>query len=195
MMQLARYDWPGNVRELRNVLERAVIVAGEGVVTAEHLPPSFGSYSGIRRSAPIFGNPAKSGPWPQLFMLMPFDLALQPVFEDHVRPVASQLGLTAGRADDIFSTGSIVQEIWSAICHALVVVADCTHRNPNVFYEIGIAHTLGKDTILIAQSENDVPFDLRHLRFIRYEFTPRGMDEFERKLRNTLESVRQALWR
>jgi transcriptional regulator with PAS, ATPase and Fis domain len=35
---LLRHDWPGNVRELRNVLERAVIVAGEGTIQLQHLP-------------------------------------------------------------------------------------------------------------------------------------------------------------
>jgi hypothetical protein len=37
-----------------------------------------------------------------------------------------------------------------------------------VFYEIGIAHSLGREVILITQSEQDIPFDLRHLRYIRY---------------------------
>ena len=48
MEQLKRYPWPGNVRELRNVLERAVIVAGEGVITTHHLPHDFGVSSGSR---------------------------------------------------------------------------------------------------------------------------------------------------
>jgi DNA-binding NtrC family response regulator len=42
------YAWPGNVRELRNVLERAVILAGEGTIQAMHLPPGF---AGARPSA------------------------------------------------------------------------------------------------------------------------------------------------
>ncbi len=40
--QFRRYSWPGNVRELRNVLERAVILAGEGTITPQHLPHDFG---------------------------------------------------------------------------------------------------------------------------------------------------------
>ncbi|MEK7755216.1 MAG: hypothetical protein AAB654_25045 [Acidobacteriota bacterium] len=140
-------------------------------------------------SQAIFGDPIKSRSWPQLFMLMPFAADLKPVFDDHVKKVAGRLGLSVGRADDFFSTDSIVKEIWSAIYHAVIVVADCTGRNPNVFYEIGIAHTLGKDTILISQSLDDVPFDLRHLRVIVYEFTPRGMADFEERLRATLGGV------
>ncbi|MDQ3816463.1 MAG: hypothetical protein M3362_02080 [Acidobacteriota bacterium] len=120
---------------------------------------------------------------------MPFLPALRPVYDDHIRKLALEMGLTVGRADDFFSTGSIVQEIWSAINQALIVIADCTGRNPNVFYEIGIAHTLGKNTVLMTQSIEDVPFDLRHLRVITYEYTPRGMVDFEHKLQSTLGGV------
>jgi DNA-binding NtrC family response regulator len=45
---LSRHNWPGNVRELRNVLERAVIIAGEGPITLAHLPHDFGSSAGSR---------------------------------------------------------------------------------------------------------------------------------------------------
>jgi len=43
-----RYSWPGNVRELRNVLERAVILAGEGTIARHHLPRDFGVPAGAR---------------------------------------------------------------------------------------------------------------------------------------------------
>ena len=77
-------------------------------------------------------------------------------------------------------------DIWSAIFLAYCIIADCTGRNPNVFYEMGIAHTIGKRIILITQDEEDVPFDIRAIRFIKYEFTPRGMKQLERKLTATL---------
>ena len=67
-----------------------------------------------------------------------------------------------------------------------VLIADCTERNPNVFYEIGIAHTLGKQVILIARSDDDIPFDLRPIRYINYKYTPRGMSEFEGNLQKHL---------
>ena len=134
----------------------------------------------------IFGEPKRSNTWPQVFVLMPFSPELKPIYEDHIKKVVLDLGLTVGRADDFFSAGSIVHEIWSAINAASIIVADCTGRNPNVFYEIGISHTVGKDTILITQSIDDVPFDLRHLRVIKYGFTPRGMSDLEMQLRLTI---------
>jgi len=42
MRRLEEYKWPGNVRELRNTIERAVILAGSGMLGEEHLPPHFG---------------------------------------------------------------------------------------------------------------------------------------------------------
>ncbi|MFH0988553.1 MAG: hypothetical protein V1799_00885 [bacterium] len=124
-----------------------------------------------------------------VFVLMPFAKNLLPVYEDHVCVLVKQMGMTVGRADDIFTTESVMEDIWNAIRACRLVIADCTNRNPNVFYEIGIAHTLGKKVVLITQSLEDVPFDLRHIRCIVYEFTPRGMAEFEEKLHRTLERL------
>ena len=78
-----------------------------------------------------------------------------------------------------------MRDIWSAIHAARVVVADCTGRNPNVFYEIGLAHAIGRQTILIAQSLRDVPFDLRSLRVIIYD--RKDMRTFEKTLLETIK--------
>jgi hypothetical protein len=141
------------------------------------------------RYSPVFGDPSRRIDWPQVFVLMPFSPELAPVFEDHIKKVATSMRLTVARADDFFTTESVIGDIWSAIFHALAVVADCTGRNPNVFYEIGIAHTLGRDTVLITQSKEDVPFDLRHLRYIQYDFTPRGTQALEKRLRETMATL------
>src|ERR1041384_1426345 len=92
---------------------------------------------------PIFGEPIRSKAWPELFMLMPFIPQMKPIFDKHVKKVAAEIGLTAERADAFLSRGSIIEDVWSAIYYAKVIVADCTKQNPNVFYEIGVAHTLG----------------------------------------------------
>src|SRR5437879_5857552 len=97
--------------------------------------------------------------------------------------------MTITRADDFFSSGQIMTEIWSAIVRAKILIADCTGRNPNVFYEIGLAHALGKPVVLITQAPEDVPFDLRHYRYLQYEFTPRGIKAFEDALSKTLKTV------
>lgn len=99
--------------------------------------------------------------------MMPFDAGFNPVYES-IRRAADNAGLRCRRADDIWENAAIIQDVVALIDRSRVVVCDCSGRNPNVFYEAGIAHTLGREVILITQSEQDIPFDLRHLRYIRY---------------------------
>ncbi len=70
-----------------------------------------------------------------------------------------------------------------------MLVAELTGRNPNVLYELGIAHTLGKPVVMITQSLDDVPFDLRHHRSIPYTHTPRGAQQLEEALSKTLQGI------
>jgi len=70
------------------------------------------------------------------------------------------------------------------------ILADVTGKNPNVMYEIGMAHTIGKPVIIITQQIDDVPFDLRHYRCIVYEYTPRGCKDLERKISGTLRFLK-----
>jgi hypothetical protein len=138
---------------------------------------------------PQFGAPNKLAQPIDVFVLMPFTEKLKPVWEDHIRKVVEAMGLTARRADDFFTAHSIMADVWDAICGSSAIIADCTSRNPNVFYEIGVAHTIGKPVILTTQDSNDVPFDLRHLRYIEYEYTPPGMRQFEASLKVTLQNL------
>jgi hypothetical protein len=137
---------------------------------------------------PIFRRHRMREDEPQVFVLMPFAKSLEPVYERHIRGVCGGLHLSVARADDIYHAEMIMNDVFSKIYSAQIVVADCTGRNPNVFYEIGIAHTVGKPVVLLTQSVQDVPFDLRHIRFIEYTQTPEGLVEFERALARTLET-------
>jgi hypothetical protein len=93
------------------------------------------------------------------------------------------------RADNIYDNRPIIEDIWQRINEARIVISELTGKNPNVFYETGIAHTVGKEVILLTQSMDDVPFDLRHLRCIVYDYTPRGVQTLETNLRNTIEGI------
>jgi hypothetical protein len=104
----------------------------------------------------------------------------------------ASLNLAVQRDDDFFTANTVVEDVWKAIVNARLIVADCTDRNPNVFYEIGLAHAIGKPTILLTQRAEDIPFDLRHLRYIAYQLTPRGMREFETKFKETIQNVLSA---
>jgi hypothetical protein len=135
---------------------------------------------------PYFEKPKELDTSWDLFVIMPFSAELQPVYDDHIRKCAQELQVSVGRGDDFFTAHSVMGDIWKAVLGARVVIADCTGKNANVFYEMGLAHAIGKPVILITQNSEDVPFDIRYLRYIQYDFTPRGMQILENRLVATL---------
>lgn len=130
---------------------------------------------------------------PQLcFVLMPFAKKFQPIFDDHILPTVKKAGLRCERADEIRGVQLITWDIWECVNRARFLIAELTDQNANVFYELGLAHALSKDVILLAQSMDFVPFDLKALRCICYEFTPRGTQRLERELSETIQSLMKA---
>jgi hypothetical protein len=104
------------------------------------------------------------------FVMMPFSSPHGDYYKTIFKPAIEKAGLTPRRADDdIFATGKIMEQIWSGIQQAKVLIAELTSRNPNVFYELGIAHALDKPVVLISSNQEDVPFDLQHIRVIYYD--------------------------
>ncbi len=120
--------------------------------------------------------------------MMPFDATFNDVYAA-IRKAAENAGLKCRRADDIWENPAIIQDVVSLIDRSRVVVCDCTGRNPNVFYEAGIAHTLGREVILITQSEHDIPFDLRHLRYVRYLNNTEGRDTLTAALQSRMQTI------
>ena len=120
---------------------------------------------------------------------MPFSVDLEPIYEDVLVPLLQKLALRPVRADEIFDNRQIMDDIWENIERSRVVIADLTGKNPNVFYETGIAHALGKEVILMAQTLEDVPFDLRALRCIVYANTLRGAETLALQMEKTLDTV------
>jgi hypothetical protein len=103
------------------------------------------------------------------FVIMPFGGWLDGYYTDIYRPAISDSGLDPHRADDLFRPSTIVNDIWSYTKRAKLILADLSGKNPNVFYELGLAHALAKPAILVADSMDNVPFDLRALRVLVYE--------------------------
>lgn len=114
----------------------------------------------------------KVGATDSCFVMMPFALPLGGYYESVYKPAIEKAGLQPMRADaEIFGTGKIMEQVWSGIRRAKVLVAELTSRNPNVFYELGLAHALKKPVVLVSSNEGDVPFDLKHIRVIYYDVT------------------------
>jgi hypothetical protein len=125
-----------------------------------------------------------------VFMLSPFSEPFNTIFTDHIKPTVENIdNIKCYRADNIYDNKPIIEDIWKSINEASIIISELTGRNPNVFYETGIAHTVGKEVILITQNIEDVPFDLRHLRCIVYEYTPRGIQLLETNLTNTINNI------
>jgi len=125
------------------------------------------------------------------FIVMPFSIeSLNIVYEDFVRPtLVDRCRLRPERGDDVFGSNVIMDDITKSIRKARLIIADLTGRNPNVFYEVGIAHALNKQVLLMTQSIDDVPFDLRHRRALVYEYSPRGCKKLERDLYENVQNM------
>jgi nucleoside 2-deoxyribosyltransferase len=129
------------------------------------------------------------------FVVMPFvDQDLQVVYEDFIKPtLVDYCKLYCERGGDVFGSNVIMDDIRKSIGAADVILADLTRKNANVFYEVGICHALGKPVLLLSQSIDDVPFDLRHRRVLLYEYSPRGCKLLERDLRENMSAVLREL--
>ncbi len=120
--------------------------------------------------------------------MMPFHPSFDAVY-GALKSAAEAVGLRCRRADDIWESPAVIQDVVSLIDRSNVVICDCTDRNPNVFYEAGIAHTLGREVILITQADADIPFDLRHLRYVKYLNNGEGLAALQERLKPRLADL------
>ncbi len=123
------------------------------------------------------------------FLLMPFLRELRSVHAA-IKEVCESLNIKCERADDIYSQRPIFSTILDRILSSEVIVADLTGRNPNVFYETGIAHSFREpqSVVLISQTLDDVPFDLRHLPIVLYK--TENIQKFELELEHRISNCR-----
>lgn len=132
------------------------------------------------------------------FVMMPFGDWFDRYYQEIYIPAIREAGFEAVRADELFSTGTVVEQIWEQVKKAKVLLADLTGRNANVFYELGLAHAAKKPVVFTAPTRDDVPFDLRHLRVIEYETRePEWADKLRRNvteyLKNTLKDPTKSI--
>ncbi len=100
---------------------------------------------------------------------MPFEKEFDDVYQLGIKEACKEAGAYCERVDEQLFHESILDRIYNQISKADVVIADMTGRNPNVFYEAGYAHALGKKVILVTQNSEDIPFDLKHYPHIIYQ--------------------------
>lgn len=121
-------------------------------------------------------------------VMMPIRIEFDPIHEG-IKKACSRVGYRCLRVDDIWEESALIQDIFNLIFRAYIVVVDFTGKNPNVMYETGIAHTLGKHVVPISQTLDDVPFDMAHHRILKYLPNREGIDTMVAKLAEKLRQV------
>lgn len=103
------------------------------------------------------------------FVISPFGAPFDEYYEKIFCPALAKADIEPVRGNDVYGTGAIIEDIFTAIESAAMVLCDVTGKNPNVNYELGVAHALLKPAVIVTQSVDDVPFDYRHLRAVVYD--------------------------
>lgn len=124
------------------------------------------------------------------FVIAPFKDPYNEYYKKIIKPTLRKLKISVARADEIYSVKPIIDDVIDGIYNSKFIIAELSERNPNVNYELGIAHSLGKPVVLLAKSISDIPFDYRHLRVITYETT---MANWGAKLKKDIEGTISSL--
>lgn len=129
----------------------------------------------------------------QCFVLMPFAEHYREVYSLVYKPVCEANSVDCWRVDEIARPGSITRDIVQGILDADLIIADLTSRNPNVFYELGISHSVGNKTIMTAQHADDVPFDIAAYRVLFYDQTIAGAKALSKALDSAIKELLKSL--
>ncbi|MFQ5822154.1 MAG: DUF1566 domain-containing protein [Candidatus Heimdallarchaeota archaeon] len=127
------------------------------------------------------------------FVIMPFSDERKEVYTYGIKPACQMAGFTPIRVDELTGHFNINRKIIEHIFSSDVIIAELTDKNPNVYYELGVGHTIDNKTIMIVQNTRDLPFDIRNYRCIEYMQSVEGLRKLEEKLHESLLTIRE--WR
>jgi len=128
----------------------------------------------------------------RVFVIMQFSGPFNEVYEHVIKEVCgARFGLDARRADDATGPGVIMADVINDMIEAEFVIAEITPTNPNVYYELGFAHAIGKPVIMLANKKGlpQLPFDVAGARVLFYEDSIAGRSKFEEQLTKHIESI------
>jgi hypothetical protein len=169
-------------------------------VIADYIANAYGDDMEIASTAPgrgksilftpsVFDVPASGTERDLIAVMTPFAPPFEAVYES-IALAGSSIGMRTLRAKDIWEHSSVIQDVFSLIYRAHIVVCDFSDKNPNVFYEAGIAHTLGKHVIPITQNPADIPFDLQHHRYLRYLNNVEGRADLKKAIASRFSALK-----
>jgi uncharacterized protein YjbI with pentapeptide repeats len=122
------------------------------------------------------------------FVIMPFSEPWCTNVYRVIRELTAAQGFYCRRADEFFDR-VVLSDIWKRINEAAFIIADLTDANPNVYYELGIAHSVGKETISLIQRGQALPFDQRSFRVIEYGFDGSKVLDLESQMSESIASL------
>ena len=128
---------------------------------------------------------------PKAFVVMQFSSQYNDVYFEVIKKICEQENIDVLRTDEESGPGLIIQDITRAIHESKIIIADISPVNANVFYEVGFAHALNKPTILIAEKETKLPFDVSSFRTLFYENTIGGKRKLEEGLKRHIDAILQ----
>lgn len=143
----------------------------------------------------LFGPPRRlaASTRPSCFIVMPFGQPWSPEVHRILARACESAGVRPVRGDDLFTPTDILEDIWQSIHAATFIVADITGRNPNVLYELGIAHTLAKPVLILSKNSADIPIDLATRRVLLYGQTETDWQaDLAAKMRLAMDTMVQA---
>lgn len=127
---------------------------------------------------------------PKVFVVMQFSKEYDELYEEVIRPISEKFGYECIRADEYYTGTPILSDIIASIKESNAIIAEITPDNPNVFYEIGYSHAIGKPTILLCDKKREkLPFDLSGFRTLFYDNTISGKKKVENSLIKYLENL------
>lgn len=153
-------------------------------VASEHIASEFlrlEQMLSLVRSRPIFGKAVSPVGARTLLLLLPKEANLRRN-ENAIINASRANNLPIVEAEDIRSGRSAVREMWDSLNHAAVIIADLTGADGGVMYGLGIAHTLGKETILIHPQGSKYLTDIPRTYRIEYEDSDAGRAKLEEQL-------------
>tara|TARA_A100001391_G_scaffold96706_1_gene64107 strand:- start:11681 stop:12445 length:765 start_codon:yes stop_codon:yes gene_type:complete len=161
----------------------------EQIVIGEHVSTAPTKGRKITFTPSVFDIPEGGVESDLIAVMTPFAPQFENVFQA-ITVAANWAGFRTLRAKDIWQHSAVIQDVFSLIFRAQIVVCDFTGKNANVFYEAGIAHTLGKHVVPITQSEHDIPFDLQHHRYLHYLGNSEGLNNLSASLAMRFQALR-----
>ena len=188
--ELNRTHWAVKDVDLFSVLADAGVISTESAMSVA-IGHVDGARSTINVCPKVFRVPSQGQGDRLVSVMRPFQREFDRV-QSELRRVCGSLDLHCKDVNEEWHQSELIHDIFSLIYRSRVVICDFSGKNANVFYEAGIAHTLGRDVIPIVQEEGDMPFDLRHHRYIKYENSPHGLDELGDQVSRRLKTLIKA---